>query len=50
MKVMGSIDEALGDEVVDPVLVFEVGDKDHFGVASAHLFQGLQVADLHCCL
>ena len=43
----GSVDEALGDEVVDPVLVLHLRHKYHLRVAPPDLLQSLQVADLH---
>ncbi len=43
----GSVDQPLGDEVVNPLLVLHVGDEDDLGVAAAHLLQRLQIADLH---
>ena len=42
-----SANEALGDEVVDSILVFHVGDKDYLRVGPAHRLQSLQVSDLH---
>lgn len=47
MKQIKSPDEALCDEMVDSVLVLHVGNENHLGVAPAHLFQGLEVSDLH---
>ena len=47
---MRSVDHALGDEMVDALLVLHFRDEDHLRVAAAHLLQCLQVADLHGCL
>lgn len=33
--------------MVDPIFIFHLGYKYHLGVAFSHLFQGLEVTDLH---
>jgi hypothetical protein len=50
MRSFISVDETLGDQVVDSVLVLHFGHKYHLCVASPDLLQSLKVTDLHGCL
>lgn len=36
-----SIQQALGDQMVDSIFVFHVGNENDLGVTSSHLLQGL---------
>lgn len=46
----GSIDQTLGDKVIDALFVFHLRNKDDLGVAATNLLKGFQISDLHSCL
>ena len=43
----GSSDKTLGDEMTDSFLILHLRNEYHLRVAAAHLFQSLQITDLH---
>ena len=43
----GSSDKTLGDEMTDSFLILHLRNEYHLRVAATHLFQSLQITDLH---